>query len=76
MSTGIRRATTLVNELALAARFGHPIVLTLASVEFCGETGRAIGANGSDLNVLFTTEQAGRMYERLYENRQHEGSCG
>lgn len=71
-----RRATTLENELALAARFGHRIILTIPSVEFAGETGKAVGQVGPDLNVAFTNEQAGRMYERLLSNRQHEGSYG
>lgn len=63
----MRRATTLMNELALAARFGHGILLVLPTVEFAGETGQAIGAIGPELNVWFTVEQAERMYRRLLE---------
>jgi hypothetical protein len=63
----VRNATTLMNELALCARFGHGIVLVLPEVEFVGEQGQAVGANGPDLNVWFSTEQALRMYERLLE---------
>jgi hypothetical protein len=61
----MRNATSLVNELTLAARFGHPIVLVAPGVLVLGETGAAIGANGSEMNVLFSAEQAGRMAQRL-----------
>lgn len=70
----IHRATTLENELALAARFGHRIILTIPSIEFAGETGKAIGSVGPDLNVVFTHEQAGRMYERLTAGRERTAS--
>lgn len=61
----LRTATTLENELALAARFGYRLILTLPSVEFAGETGKAIGSVGPQLNVVFTYEQAARMWDRL-----------
>lgn len=65
MTLPIRRATTLENELALGARFGYGIVLVLPSRDYLDETGTALGAIGSDLNVWFSAEQAGRMLERV-----------
>lgn len=61
----IRPAGTIDHELGMAARWGWAIVLVAPSVEVEGETGVALGANGPELNVLFTPEQAGRIAQRL-----------
>lgn len=63
----LRKATTLENELALAARFDYGILLVLPDVTYIGETGVAVGPVGDHLNVLFSGEQAGRMLGRLKE---------
>ena len=61
----VRRATSFENELSLAARLGHSIVIVSASPEVLGETGHPLAANGKELNVLFSHEQAQRMAVRL-----------
>ena len=64
-----RLAVSLEDELAVAARNDHTIVLSLPNHELHGELGEVIGELSGVLRVEFDPEQAQRMLQRIIQNR-------